>query len=88
MYSGVPGPPGPQDGTAGNPAHEPDGTYFARARQQMQGRASCLGKRTSENFPSETVWKIGIGPETGLRERPRGVEGVPIRAPLAAGEAR
>jgi hypothetical protein len=29
----------------------------------------------------ETVWKFGIG-------RERGVEGVPIRAPLAAREAR
>src|SRR5215208_2385558 len=37
---------------------------------------------------SETVWKFGIGPESGLREQPRGVEGVPIRAPLAAREAR
>src|SRR5215204_1764930 len=27
---------------------------------------------TSENSPSETVWKFGIGPESGLRERPRG----------------
>jgi hypothetical protein len=26
----------------------------------------------------ETVWKIGMGPESGLRKRPRGVEGVPI----------
>jgi hypothetical protein len=26
----------------------------------------------------ETVWKFGIGPESGLREQPRGVEGVPI----------
>jgi hypothetical protein len=36
----------------------------------------------------ETVWKFGIGPESGPRERPRGVEEVPIRAPLAAREAR
>jgi hypothetical protein len=36
----------------------------------------------------ETVWKFGIGTETGLRERPRGAEGVPIRAPLGAREAR
>jgi hypothetical protein len=34
--------------------------------------------RTSENSPSETVWKIGMGPESELRKRPRGVEGVPI----------
>jgi hypothetical protein len=35
----------------------------------------------------ETVWKFGIAPESGLRERPRGVQGVPIRALLAAREA-
>jgi len=39
-------------------------------------------------FPSETVWKIGMGPESGLRERPTGVEGVSIRALLVAPEAR
>ena len=29
---------------------------------------------TSENNPSETVWKIGIGAEWGFRRRPRGGE--------------
>src|SRR5215213_1494535 len=29
-------------------------------------------KRTSENFPSETVWKIGMGPESGLRRSLKG----------------
>ena len=31
----------------------------------------------------ETVWKFGIGPEWELREQPRGVEVVLIRAPTA-----
>src|SRR5215218_3137690 len=33
---------------------------------------SCI--RTSENSPSETVWKIGIGAESGFRRGPRGGE--------------
>jgi hypothetical protein len=32
---------------------------------------------------TETVWKIGMGPELGLRKRPRWVEGVPISRLLA-----
>jgi hypothetical protein len=44
--------------------------------------------RSSQNSPSETVWKFGIGPEWSVRERPRGVQGVPIRSPLATTEAR
>jgi hypothetical protein len=44
--------------------------------------ASCFALRTSENTSSETVWKIGIGPESGLRKRPRVVEGVSISHPL------
>jgi hypothetical protein len=34
--------------------------------------------RTSENNPSETVWKFGMGPKSGLRKCPKGVEGVYI----------
>jgi hypothetical protein len=26
----------------------------------------------------ETVWKFGMGPESGLQERSEGIEGVPI----------
>ena len=45
----APDPPGPHDDTAGPSAHEPDGTSFARARQQMPARASQLDERTSQN---------------------------------------
>jgi hypothetical protein len=34
--------------------------------------------RSSQNLPSETVWKFEMGPESGLRKRPEGIEGVPI----------
>ena len=39
---------------------------------------SCI--RTSENLPSETVWKIGRGPESGLRKSSKGVEDDSITA--------
>src|SRR5215217_793541 len=32
----------------------------------------CLASRTSENSPSETVWKFGIDPELGLRSGQEG----------------
>src|SRR5215217_94115 len=32
----------------------------------------CLASRTSENSPSETVWKFGIDPESGLRSGQEG----------------
>src|SRR5829696_6741200 len=40
--------------------------------------------RTSENYPSETVWKIGSGPEWGPRRPPGGHEGESIGRLLAA----
>src|SRR5215204_3321008 len=43
---------------------------------------SCI--RTSENTPSETVWKIGSGPEWGPRRPPGGHEGESIGRLLAA----
>src|SRR4051794_35654728 len=44
--------------------------------------------RTSQNTSSETVWKFGMGPESGLRKWPRGVERSPDRLPLGAKEGR
>jgi hypothetical protein len=38
--------------------------------------------RTSENRPSETVWKSGMGPESGPRKRSRGVVGARISRSL------
>jgi hypothetical protein len=34
-------------------------------------------------LPGETVWIFGMYPESGLRKRPRGVQGVPIGRLLA-----
>src|SRR5215208_437158 len=65
------------------------------ANEQRDGKGDRRTHRRGQaaqtlftQVPGETVWKFGIGPESGLREQPRGVEGVPIRAPLAAREAR
>src|SRR5215217_5461486 len=41
-------------------------------------------RRTSQNTPSETVWKIGRGPEWGPRRPPGGHEGKSIGRLLAA----
>ena len=40
-------------------------------------------RRTSQNFTSETVWKIGLGPESRLGKLPNGVEGRSIGLLLA-----
>src|SRR5215207_1732683 len=42
------------------------------------GSAVVVAACTSQNSPSETVWKFGMGPKSGLRKRPKGVEGVSI----------
>jgi hypothetical protein len=39
--------------------------------------------RNYQTVSLETVWKFGMGPESGLRKWPRGVEGVPIGRLLA-----
>jgi hypothetical protein len=59
-----------------------------RVRRESPLELSDSFKAKSQNSPFETVWKFGIGPEWGLRERTRGVEKVTIRASLAASEAR
>jgi hypothetical protein len=44
--------------------------------------------RTSENTPSETVWKIAMGSEIGVPEAAKRDRKSPDRPPFAAQEAR
>src|SRR5215212_2864989 len=57
--------------------------YFFRDPVYMRHSRVCsaegvLHGGTSQNSPSETVWKSGMGPESGPRKRSRGVVGAPI----------
>jgi|SRR5215208_4984184 len=56
----------------------PDGGIPSKRPGQRKGADPFSMLPTSENAPSQTVWKFGVDPELGLRKRPRGVEGVSI----------
>src|SRR5215204_5389658 len=74
------GTPSSVNGTEPSP-NTREGVRAPRIGYRKLLRTACL--RTSQNTLSETVWKIGMGPERGVPKANERVETVPIGRFLA-----